>query len=158
MTTPWSSAATSRTLGLCVSVALLTSRKNPEPPLTLICPHDSSFQADYLTRGVALSQQFSQTTGIQGQRCPVPEGTREQLTCFRGLLQRTPAGLDLLETDCAAITFPDWLSAQIGSSLRAGPTDDIRRSDTIRSDRCFFLTRELRAITHGDFVELAGCG
>jgi trehalose/maltose transport system substrate-binding protein len=67
--------------------------------VTLIYPHGSSFQADYLTRGVALSQQFSQTTGIQVSDVPVPEGTREQLTFFRGLLQRTPAGLDLLETD-----------------------------------------------------------
>ena len=99
MTTPWSAAVTSRTLGLCLSVALSASCKNPQPPVTLIYPHGSSFQADYLTRGMALSQQFSQTTGIQVSDVPVPEGTREQLTFFRGLLQRTPAGLDLLETD-----------------------------------------------------------
>jgi trehalose/maltose transport system substrate-binding protein len=99
MTTPRSSAATSRTLGLCLSVALSTSCKDPQPPLTLIYPHGSSFQADYLTRGMALSQQFTRTTGIQVSDVPVPEGTREQLTFFRGLLQRTPAGIDLLETD-----------------------------------------------------------
>ena len=121
MTTPRSSAATSRTLGLCLSVALSTSCKNPEPPLTLIYPHGSSFQADYLTRGVALSQQFSQTTGIQVSDVPVPEGTREQLTFFRGLLQRTPAGLDLLETDTI---WPRLLAGEL-ADLRLQLADEI---------------------------------
>jgi trehalose/maltose transport system substrate-binding protein len=65
----------------------------------LIYPHGSSFQADYLTRGVAMSQQFTRATGIQVNDVPVPESTREQFTFFRGLLQRSPAGLDLFETD-----------------------------------------------------------
>src|SRR5262245_11979226 len=99
MTTSRSFAAGGRTLGLCLSAVLLVSCKTPEPPVTLNYPHGSSFQADYLTRGVALSQEFTRTTGIQVSDVPVPESTREQLTFFRGLLQRTPAALDLFETD-----------------------------------------------------------
>ena len=99
MTTLWSSAAARRTLGLCLSAALMASCKAPDPPVTLIYPHGSSFRSDYLTRGVALSQEFTRTTGIPISDVPVPEGTREQFSFFRGLLQRAPAGLDLFETD-----------------------------------------------------------
>jgi len=41
----------------------------------------------------------TRTKGIQISDVPVPEGTREQFSFFRGLLQRAPAGLDLFETD-----------------------------------------------------------
>ncbi len=99
MTTPWSCASARATLGFCLSAVLLVSCGSPEPPVTLIYPHGSSFQADYLTRGVALSQQFTRTTGIQVNDFPVPEGTREQFTFFHQLLQRTPAGIDLFEID-----------------------------------------------------------
>src|SRR4030095_7727664 len=114
------SAATRGTLGVGLSMALAVSCKTPEPPVTLIYPHGSSFQSDYLTRGVALSQQFTRTTGIQVSDVPVPEGTREQLTFFHGLLQRTPAGLDLFETD---VIWPRLLEgdlADLRSQLAGG--------------------------------------
>ena len=122
MTTPWSSAATRGTVGLCLSATLLASCKTPEPPVTLIYPHGSSFRADYLTRGVALSQQFTRTTGIQVSDVPVPESTREQFSFFRGLLQRTPAGLDLFETD---VIWPRLLEDDL-ADLRSQLAEEIR--------------------------------
>jgi trehalose/maltose transport system substrate-binding protein len=121
MTILWSSTAARRTLGLCLSAALMASCKAPDPPVTLIYPHGSSFRSDYLTRGVALSQEFTRTTGIPISDVPVPEGTREQFSFFRGLLQRAPAGLDLFETD---VIWPRLLESDL-TDLRSQLGEEI---------------------------------
>lgn len=79
---------------------LLVSCRRPSPePVTLRYPHGWRFEPDEISRRAALTQEFTQRTGIQIREMPQPESAFDQLDLFRKLLKPGNAGIDLLGID-----------------------------------------------------------
>ena len=79
---------------------LLVSCRQPAPePVTLRFPHGYRFEPDEISKRAALTQQFTQRTGIQIREMPSPESTFDQLDLWRKLLKPGSSGIDLLGVD-----------------------------------------------------------
>jgi len=79
---------------------LLVSCRQPAPePVTLRFPSGYRFEPDDISKRSALTQQFTQRTGIQIQEMQSPESTFDQLDLSRKLLKPGASGIDLLGVD-----------------------------------------------------------
>lgn len=88
---------TAGTLLLCLP--LVSCRQPAREPVTLRYPHGYRFEPDEISKMAALTEQFTQQTGIQIREMPQPESTFDQLDLFRKLLKPGPSGIDLLGID-----------------------------------------------------------
>jgi trehalose/maltose transport system substrate-binding protein len=84
---------------LLSSILLASCRQPPKEPVTLRYPHGYRFEPNEISKRAALSQQFTQLTGIQIREMPQPETTFDQLDLFRKLLRPASSGIDLLGID-----------------------------------------------------------
>ena len=67
---------------------LLVSCRQPAPePVTLRYPHGYRFEPDEISKRAALTQQFTQQTGIRIREMPQPESAFDQLELFHRLLK-----------------------------------------------------------------------
>jgi trehalose/maltose transport system substrate-binding protein len=96
---------------LCLSLLVpLASCKQPaREPVILRYPHGWRFEPDEVSKRAALTQQFTQQTGIQIREMPQPEAAFDQLDLFHKLLKPGSSGVDLLGIDSilSAILEPD---------------------------------------------------
>jgi trehalose/maltose transport system substrate-binding protein len=98
-------------LGCLLLSMLLVSCRQPAPErVTLRYPHGYRFEPNEISKRAALTQQFTQRTGIQIREMPQPESSFEQLDLMRKLLRPGTSGIDLLGID------PIW-SATLKSDL-----------------------------------------
>jgi trehalose/maltose transport system substrate-binding protein len=86
-------------LCLLLSMPLASCRQPAPEPVTLRFPNGYRFEPDDISKRSALTQQFTQRTGIQIQEMQSPESTFDQLDLSRKLLKPGNAGIDLLGID-----------------------------------------------------------
>jgi trehalose/maltose transport system substrate-binding protein len=101
----WRAAAT-----FLLSMLLVSCRKSAQEPVTLRYPHGWRFEPNEISKRAALTQEFTQQTGIQIREMPHPETAFDQLDLDRKLLKPGSSGIDLLGIDLI------W-SATLGSDL-----------------------------------------
>jgi len=82
-----------------LTITLGGCRQSAREPVTLSSLLPSWSQPDEFPTEEALSEQFTQETGIRVNNFPVPENTLDQLGLSRRLLQDGHAGPDVLGTD-----------------------------------------------------------
>jgi trehalose/maltose transport system substrate-binding protein len=82
-----------------LSMLLVSCRQPAREPVTLRFPNGYRFGPDDISKRSALTQQFTQRTGIQIQEIQSPESTLDQLDLSRELLKPGNAGIDLLGVD-----------------------------------------------------------
>lgn len=100
-----------RLLGCLLLSMLVVSCRQPAPEqVTLRYPHGYRFEPNEISKRAALTQQFTQRTGIQIREMPQPESSFEQLELLRKLLRPGTSGIGLLGID------PIW-SATLESDL-----------------------------------------
>src|SRR5215471_14384512 len=100
-----------RTAGtFLLSILVVSCRQQVREPVTLRYPHGYRFEPDEISKRAALTQQFTQRTGIQVREMPQPEATFDQLDLWRKLLKPGSSRIDLLGID------PIW-SATLDSDL-----------------------------------------
>lgn len=94
-----------------LAIALIGCRQSAREQVTLRYPHSWLSRPDDLARTAALSQQFTQETGIRIKNIPTPESTHDYLELSRKLLRESSSGVDLLNIDLiwAAILEPDLI-------------------------------------------------
>ena len=98
-------------LGCLLLSMLLVSCRQPAPERVMLrYPHGYRFEPNEISKRAALTQQFTQRTGIQIGEMPQPESSFEQLDLLRKLLRPGNSGIDLLGID------PIW-SATLASDL-----------------------------------------
>jgi trehalose/maltose transport system substrate-binding protein len=89
----------------------LVSCRQPAPEaVTLRFPNAYRFELDDITKRSALTQQFTQQTGIQIQGIQSPESTFDQLDLSRKLLKPGGSGIDLLGVD---VIWPATLDSDL---------------------------------------------
>lgn len=89
-----------RTAGVFLLSVLLVSCQRPaQEPVTLRYPHGWRFEPDEISKRAAVTQQFTQQTGIQIREMPHPEVAFDQLDLDRKLLKPGSSGIDLLGID-----------------------------------------------------------
>lgn len=89
-----------RTTGaFLLSVLLVSCQKPAQEPVTLRYPHGWRFEPDEISKRAAVTQQFTQQTGIQIREMPQPETAFDQLDHDRKLLKPGSSGIDLLGID-----------------------------------------------------------
>jgi trehalose/maltose transport system substrate-binding protein len=84
---------------LLLSMLLVSCRQPAREPVTLRFPNGWRFEPEEMPNRTALTQQFTQHTGIQIREMPQPESTFDQLDLWRTLLKPGPSGIDLLGID-----------------------------------------------------------
>ena len=82
-----------------LSVLLVSCRQSAREPVILRFPNGWRFESWEMPNRTALTQQFTQQTGIQIREMPAPESTFDQLDLWRTLLKPGPSGIDLLGID-----------------------------------------------------------
>ncbi|HEX8882597.1 MAG TPA: extracellular solute-binding protein [Candidatus Acidoferrum sp.] len=89
-----------RTAGAFLLYVLLVSCQRPaQEPVVLRYPHGWRFEPDEISKRAAVTQQFTQQTGIQIREMPHPETAFDQLDLDRKLLKQGSLGIDLLGID-----------------------------------------------------------
>ena len=86
-------------LCLWLSMLLVSCRQPAPEPVTLRFPSGYRFEPDDISKRSALTQQFTQRTGIQIQEMQLPESIYDQLDLSRKLLKPGATGTDLLGVD-----------------------------------------------------------
>jgi len=103
------------TLGIfLLAMVLGACRQSPREPVTLRFPHSWLARPDELSKLQALSEQFTQKTGIRITNIPTPESTLDNLELSRKLLREGSSGADLLTIDLiwSPILEPDLIDLQ----------------------------------------------
>src|SRR5262249_36222411 len=111
----WISPGATRASGICLLlVALIGCRQSTREPVTLRYPHFPMARPDELSKMEALSQQFTQETGVRLRNIPTPESTLDYLELSRKLLRDGSSGADLLSIDLiwSPILEPDLIDLQ----------------------------------------------
>src|SRR6266852_2039711 len=113
--TLWLSTTAWRTSGIFLLAILLAScGPSAREPVTLTYPHGWWSEPDELSKGAALSRQFTQETGIHIRDILTPESTLDGLDLLLKLLRRGSSGADLLHVDLiySAVLEPDLVDLQ----------------------------------------------
>jgi hypothetical protein len=84
---------------LLLSMLLVSCKQPTREPVILRFPNGWRFEPEEIPNRTALTQQFTQHTGIQIREMPQPESTFDQLDLWRTLLKPGPSGIDLLGID-----------------------------------------------------------
>jgi trehalose/maltose transport system substrate-binding protein len=84
---------------LLLSMLLVSCRQPAREPVILRFPNGWRFESWEMPNRTALTQQFTEQTGIQIREMPAPESTFDQLDLWRTLLKPGPSGIDLLGID-----------------------------------------------------------